>query len=167
MLTVSEDEDDLLAAMKAGASGYVLKGAGASELISVIRSVHGGDVYLAPTLAWGVLRELSRPRSSPFDDLTQREREVLELSPRAQQQRDRGATGPRRKDHQALHDQHPGQAPGTQPCRGRGPRRKEPTAGHSLTHEAGGDARTPGRSVIGVGSHASVTRELVRGASDA
>ncbi len=79
MLTVSEDEDDLLAAMKAGASGYVLKGAGASELAGVIRSVHAGQVYVAPALAWGLLREMSKPRSSPLDELTAREREVLEL----------------------------------------------------------------------------------------
>lgn len=80
MLTVSEDEDDLLAAMKAGASGYVLKGAGASELIGVLRSVNAGEVYVAPALAWGMLREMSKPRTSdPFDELTAREREVLEL----------------------------------------------------------------------------------------
>ncbi len=79
MLTVSEDEDDLLAAMKAGASGYVLKGAGAGELAGVIRSVHAGQVYVAPALAWGLLREMSKPRSSPLDELTSREREVLEL----------------------------------------------------------------------------------------
>lgn len=57
MLTVSEDEDDLLAAVKAGASGYVLKGAGGRELANVIRSVHAGEVYVAPALAWGMLRE--------------------------------------------------------------------------------------------------------------
>lgn len=80
MLTVSEDEDDLLAAMKAGASGYVLKGAGASELVSVLRSVSAGEVYVAPALAWGMLREMSKPRvTDPFDELTAREREVLEL----------------------------------------------------------------------------------------
>ena len=79
MLTVSEDEDDLLAAMKAGASGYVLKGAGATELLGVLRSVHAGEVYVAPALAWGLLREMSRPRTSPLDELTPREREVLEL----------------------------------------------------------------------------------------
>lgn len=79
MLTVSEDEDDLLEAMKAGASGYVLKGAGASELAAVIRSVHAGEVYVAPALAWGMLRELRSPRTSPYDALTEREREVLEL----------------------------------------------------------------------------------------
>jgi DNA-binding NarL/FixJ family response regulator len=79
MLTVSEDEDDLLAAVKAGASGYVLKGAGAGELVRVIRSVHAGEVYVAPALAWGMLRELRSPRTSPYDELTEREREVLEL----------------------------------------------------------------------------------------
>jgi len=79
MLTVSEDEDDVLAAMKAGASGYVLKGAGGSELAAVIRSVHAGEVYVAPALAWGLLREMRSPRSSPYDELTDREREVLEL----------------------------------------------------------------------------------------
>src|SRR5262245_43958468 len=46
MLTVSEDEDDLLAAMKAGASGYVLKGASARELQAVIRAVCAGEVYV-------------------------------------------------------------------------------------------------------------------------
>jgi len=79
MLTVSEDEDDLMAAMKAGASGYVLKGAGASELAGVIRSVNAGEVYVAPALAWGMLREMRTPRTSPYDELTEREREVLEL----------------------------------------------------------------------------------------
>lgn len=80
MLTVSEDEDDLLAAMKAGASGYVLKGAAASELVDVLRKVHAGDVYVAPGLAWGLLREMSRPRPAPLrDELSTREREVLEL----------------------------------------------------------------------------------------
>jgi DNA-binding NarL/FixJ family response regulator len=79
MLTVSEDEDDLLAAVKAGASGYVLKGAGASELAGVIRSVIAGDVYVPPALAWGMLRELRAPRSGPYDELTDREREVLQL----------------------------------------------------------------------------------------
>lgn len=79
MLTVSEDEDDLLSAMKSGASGYVLKGAAASELMNVLRTVNAGEVYVAPGLAWGLLREMSRPRSAPLDELSTREREVLEL----------------------------------------------------------------------------------------
>jgi two-component system, NarL family, nitrate/nitrite response regulator NarL len=80
MLTVSEDEDDLLAAMKAGASGYVLKGVSSRELGEVVRSVSGGDVYVAPALAWGLLREMSGPRpSDPLAELSTRERQVLEL----------------------------------------------------------------------------------------
>jgi two-component system nitrate/nitrite response regulator NarL len=78
MLTVSEDEDNLLAAMKAGASGYVLKGASGAELAEVLQSVNAGDVYVAPGLAWGLLREMSKPRTTPLDELTAREREVLE-----------------------------------------------------------------------------------------
>ena len=80
MLTVSEDEDDLLEAMKAGASGYVLKGVSARELASVVRSVSAGEVYVAPSLAFGLLREMSKPRSSdPLAELSSRERQVLEL----------------------------------------------------------------------------------------
>jgi two-component system, NarL family, nitrate/nitrite response regulator NarL len=80
MLTVSEDEDDLLAAMKAGASGYVLKGVSASELAALLRSVSAGEVYVAPSLAFGLLREMSRPRTSdPLAELSARERQVLEL----------------------------------------------------------------------------------------
>ena len=50
-----------------------------SELMGVIRSVCAGEVYVAPALAWSLLREMSSPRSSPLDELTAREREVLEL----------------------------------------------------------------------------------------
>lgn len=80
MLTASEDQDDLLAAMKAGAKGYVLKGVSARELTGVIRSVNAGDVYVAPGLAWDLLREMSVPQQKdPLGELTAREREVLEL----------------------------------------------------------------------------------------
>jgi DNA-binding NarL/FixJ family response regulator len=80
MLTVSEDEDDLLAAMKAGASGYVLKGVSARELASVVRSVSAGEVYVAPALAFGLLREMSQERTTdPLAELSSRERQVLEL----------------------------------------------------------------------------------------
>jgi DNA-binding NarL/FixJ family response regulator len=80
MLTVSEDEDDLLAAMKAGASGYVLKGISARELERVVRTVSMGEAYVAPSLAWGLLREMSEPRpSDPLAELSSRERQVLEL----------------------------------------------------------------------------------------
>jgi DNA-binding NarL/FixJ family response regulator len=79
MLTVSEEEDDLLEAMKAGAKGYVLKGVSARDLVRVVRSVDAGEVYVAPKLAWRLLRDIGKPRHSALDALSAREREVLEL----------------------------------------------------------------------------------------
>lgn len=79
ILTVSEDPDDLLAALKAGARGYVLKGVPAHGLVHAVRAVTAGEVYVAPTLASSILHEMSRPTVDPFDQLTPREREILEL----------------------------------------------------------------------------------------
>ena len=80
MLTVSEEEDSLVAAMKAGAAGYVLKGVSAAELLGVVRSVHAGEVYVPPALAYALLRDITRPREpEPLAELTDREREVLGL----------------------------------------------------------------------------------------
>ena len=80
MLTVSEHEDDLLAAFKAGARGYVLKGVSARELANVVRAVASGEVYVSPSLAAGLLVELTRGRPlDPLSELTEREREILQL----------------------------------------------------------------------------------------
>ena len=80
MLTSSENEDDLVAAMNAGAKGYVLKGIAGRELRAILKSVHHGEVYVAPGLAYGMIRGLTRPRAhDPLEELTSREREVLEL----------------------------------------------------------------------------------------
>ena len=79
MLTVSENEDDLLAAFKAGARGYLLKGVSARELANVIRSVASGEVYVSPSLAAGMLVELTRRPPDPLDELSEREREILQL----------------------------------------------------------------------------------------
>ena len=80
MLTVSEHEDDLLAAFKAGARGYVLKGVSARELANVVRVVASGEAYVSPSLAAGVLVEMTRSRApDPLNELTEREREILQL----------------------------------------------------------------------------------------
>lgn len=80
MLTVSEHEDDLLAAFKAGARGYVLKGVSARELADIIRTVADGEVYVTPALAAGVLVEMTRDRThDPLMELTEREREILQF----------------------------------------------------------------------------------------
>ena len=80
MLTVSEHEDDLMGAFKAGARGYVLKGVSGRELARVIRSVSSGDVYVSPALASELLLELSNPLPpDPLNALTEREKQILEL----------------------------------------------------------------------------------------
>jgi two-component system, NarL family, nitrate/nitrite response regulator NarL len=83
MLTVSEHEDDVTASLRAGARGYILKGVAARELISILRAVAAGDVYVTPSLAATLLFELtgasaSRSPLSPLDELTERERQILE-----------------------------------------------------------------------------------------
>lgn len=80
MLTVSEDKDKLLAAFKAGARAYVLKGVSAQELAEVIRGASRGDVYVSPSLAAEMLVSLTRG-SAPdaLQELTERESEILRL----------------------------------------------------------------------------------------
>ncbi len=80
MLTVSEDEDDLLQALKAGARGYVLKGVSARDLAAVVRQVAAGEVYISPALAGSVLFEMTHHQpADPLNDLTERERDILSL----------------------------------------------------------------------------------------
>lgn len=83
MLTVSEAEDDVTASLRAGARGYILKGVAARELISILRAVAAGDVYVTPSLAATLLFELTgapggKSTGSPLDELTERERQILE-----------------------------------------------------------------------------------------
>ncbi|WP_350245287.1 response regulator transcription factor [Deinococcus sonorensis] len=81
MLTVSADEADVTAALRAGARGYALKGISGRELRSVVRSLHAGEVYVTPGLAASLLLELSgprRPTTDPLSELTARERQILE-----------------------------------------------------------------------------------------
>lgn len=83
MLTVSEDEDDVTAALRAGARAYVLKGVAARELVRILRAVAAGEVYVTPSLASSLLFELTAEKrgasaASPLDELTERERQILE-----------------------------------------------------------------------------------------
>ena len=85
MLTGSADEDDVLAALKAGAHAYVLKGVAARELNSILHKVYGGEGYVTPSLAANLLSEMKSPtrenriQADVFDELTERERQILEL----------------------------------------------------------------------------------------
>jgi DNA-binding NarL/FixJ family response regulator len=83
MLTVSEDEEDVLKAFQVGARAYVLKGVAGGELLHVIRSVESGEVYVTPSLASRVLAEMTGigagdAEPTGIDALTKREREILE-----------------------------------------------------------------------------------------
>ncbi len=85
MLTVSEEEDDVLAALKSGARAYVLKGVSARDLIRILRAVYQGETYVTPALAASLLMEMTEGSSgthvssSPLDELTEREHQILEL----------------------------------------------------------------------------------------
>lgn len=80
MLTVSENQENLMAALKAGAHGYVLKGVSASELRAITRRVAEGEAYVTPALAAELLTEFSRPPvPDSLSGLTTREAEVLGL----------------------------------------------------------------------------------------
>lgn len=84
MLTASEAEEDVLAALKAGARGYILKGVAGHELIRIVKDVYAGEAYVTPTLAASLLSEMQggrpgqKPAANPLDELTERERQILE-----------------------------------------------------------------------------------------
>jgi len=80
MLTVSEEPDDLIRALEAGARGYVLKGIRASGLIHAVRAVTAGEAFVSPSLASTILFEMThkKPRN-PVDELTEREQQIFEL----------------------------------------------------------------------------------------
>ncbi|MEI8168075.1 MAG: response regulator transcription factor [Rhodoferax sp.] len=80
MLTGSEDKDKLLAALKAGARAYVLKGVSAKELAKVVRAAVAGEVYVSPSIAVEMLVSLTQGKApNPLQELTDREREILAL----------------------------------------------------------------------------------------
>ena len=83
MLTVSEDEEDLVSAIAGGAAGYVLKGVAGRELVSILRQVAGGDRYVSSRLAFAALDRRSEAQPDPLDELTDRERRSSTSSRRA------------------------------------------------------------------------------------
>lgn len=82
VLTMFEDDDSVFAAMRAGARGYVLKGADQEEMLRAIRAVSHGEALFGPAIATQLTRFFNAaqtPVVSAFPDLTDREREVLQL----------------------------------------------------------------------------------------
>jgi DNA-binding NarL/FixJ family response regulator len=83
VLTMLEDDNSVFAAMRAGAQGYLLKGAGHDEMLRAIRAVAGGQAIFSPAIATRMMDFFNtmRPTKAPdvFPELTNREREVLGL----------------------------------------------------------------------------------------
>jgi DNA-binding NarL/FixJ family response regulator len=79
MLTMYDDDESILGAVRAGALGYVQKGADADDLLRAISAVAAGEAIFGPGLARRALEALSTPREPNFAELTRREHEVLEL----------------------------------------------------------------------------------------
>ena len=80
IVTMFEDNDSVFAAMRAGARGYVLKGADQAEMLRVIRAVAQGEALFGAPIAAMLMNFFATPRSlQVFPELTEREREVLGL----------------------------------------------------------------------------------------
>lgn len=82
VITMMDDDDSVFAAMRAGARGYLLKGASPPDIQRAVDAVRRGEVLLGPEVASraiGFLTGARRDGPTPFPDLTDREREVLDL----------------------------------------------------------------------------------------
>jgi DNA-binding NarL/FixJ family response regulator len=83
MLTMNEDDETVMSAIRAGASGYLLKGSGAAEVVRAIEAAAEGGMVFGASLAGRVASYLTgrgpAPESHPFPSLSERERSVLDL----------------------------------------------------------------------------------------
>jgi two-component system NarL family response regulator len=98
MLTISDEEEDLFEAIRAGASGYLLKDLPLDEVAETVRAVHGGQSLINPSMAGKLLTEFAtlakrdtadeQPQQIPAPKLTEREMQVLRLVARGMNNRD-------------------------------------------------------------------------------
>jgi len=97
MLTISDEEEDLFEAIRAGASGYLLKDLPLDEVAETVRAVHGGQSLINPSMAGKLLTEFAtlakrdgqeRVQQVPAPRLTEREMQVLKLVARGMNNRD-------------------------------------------------------------------------------
>ncbi len=84
ILTMHANEEYVFQILRAGASGYVVKQAAPTELISAIRAAYRGDSFLSPSISKTIIQEYIRQAEAmaekeSYDKLTNREREVLQL----------------------------------------------------------------------------------------
>ena len=97
MLTISDEQEDLFEAIRAGASGYLLKDIPPDEVAEAVLAVHGGQSVLNPSIAGKLLTEFATVAKQdaeaqhvtvPMPKLTEREMEVLKLVARGMNNRD-------------------------------------------------------------------------------
>jgi two-component system NarL family response regulator len=97
ILTISDEEEDLFEAIRAGASGYLLKDIPLDEVADAVRAVHGGQSLINPSMAGKLLTEFAtlakrddeeRAQEVPAPRLTEREMQVLKLVARGMNNRD-------------------------------------------------------------------------------
>ena len=82
VLSMTDDDDSVFAALRAGARGYLLKGAGRAEILRAVRAVADGEAIFGPSVATRLAAFFAAPPEAaapPFPELTARELEVLEL----------------------------------------------------------------------------------------
>jgi DNA-binding NarL/FixJ family response regulator len=84
VITMFEDDDSVFAALRAGARGYVLKGASPTEMVRAIQAVGSGEAIFSPAIAQRLIDFFAVPkpavmRAPVFPELTDREREILNL----------------------------------------------------------------------------------------
>jgi DNA-binding NarL/FixJ family response regulator len=80
ILTMAEEPESVLAALRAGAHGYAVKGAGPDEIVAAVRAVAHGEAVFGAGIAAQMLQHFSRvATAAPFPQLTEREHEVLRL----------------------------------------------------------------------------------------
>ncbi|WP_246004179.1 response regulator transcription factor [Nocardioides marmoriginsengisoli] len=82
VVTMQEDDESVVAAMRAGARGYLLKASSPEEVEQALRAVAGGAMILGPKIAERAMATVTSGRTAvrvPFPELTDREREVLDL----------------------------------------------------------------------------------------
>ena len=100
VLTASEEDEDVMAALRLGARGYILKGVGAGDLVELVRDIAAGRSYVSPGLARRLLVAMRKPapprthggasEPGPLSDLSKREEDILKLVAQGKSNREVG-----------------------------------------------------------------------------
>lgn len=132
ILTTFDRDEYVYDALRAGASGFLLKDVPARQLVAAIRTVGEGDALLSPSITRRLIEEFSASRAPrapapELDELSPRELEVFRAGrDRQDKQRDRRRAHHRRDHRQDARHPHPDEARRSRPCPSRCPRIRDP-----------------------------------------